>query len=108
MGNLDPSDAEAISKGVVINNHEARNSTSAPESFQPTWCPSGLSRTQKRKLQRARCMKLKQEGLAKELESVADIEKVGQVDLKSARPTSPLVVTVGQARKSVKLGLVAG
>ena len=45
-------------------------------------------------------MKLKQEGLAKELESAANIEKVGQVDLKSVRPTSPLAVKAGQARIS--------
>ena len=53
-------------------------------------------------------MKLKQEGLAKERESVADTEKVGQVDLKSARPTLPLAVKVGQAEKSARPRLVAG
>ena len=55
IDNLDQSDVENISKGADVNNHEARISTSAFENFQPTWCPSGLSRTQKRKLQRARC-----------------------------------------------------
>ena len=57
INNLDQPKAEKISKGVV--DQEAQNNTSALKSFQPTWCPSGLSRTQKRKLQRA-----KQEGLA--------------------------------------------
>jgi len=65
IDNLDQSDVEKISKGADVNNHEARISTSAFENFQPTWCPSGLSRTQKRKLQRARCKKLKKEGLTK-------------------------------------------
>ena len=95
IDNLDQSEAEKISKGAI--DQEAWNNTSTPKSSQPTWCPSGLSRTQKCKLQCARCIKLKQEGLAKEQESAANIEKVGQVDLKSARMTSPLVVKVGQA-----------
>jgi hypothetical protein len=50
IDNLDQSNVEKISKGADVNNHEARISTSALENFQPTWCPSGLSRTQKRKL----------------------------------------------------------
>ena len=41
-------------------------------------------------------MKLKKEGPTMEQESVADLEKVGQVDLKSARPTSPLSEKAGQ------------
>ena len=65
IDNLDQSDVEKISKGADVNNHEARISISALENFQPTWCPSGLSRTQKRKLQRARCKKHKEEGLTK-------------------------------------------
>ena len=64
IDNLDQSEAEKISKGDV--DQEAQNNTSAPETFQPAWCPSGLLRTQKCKLQCARCLKLKQEGLAKE------------------------------------------
>jgi hypothetical protein len=56
---------EKISKGADVNNYKARISTSALENFQPTWCPSGLSRTQKHKLQRARCKKFKEEGLTK-------------------------------------------
>jgi hypothetical protein len=65
IDNLDQSNMEKISKGADVNNHEAWISTSALENFQPTWCPSGLSRTQKRKLQRARCKKFKEEGLTK-------------------------------------------
>jgi len=55
---------EKISKGADVNNHEARISTSALENFQPTWCPSVLSRMQKRKLQYAHCKKFK-EGLTR-------------------------------------------
>jgi hypothetical protein len=65
IDNLDQSNMEKISKGADVNNHEAQISTSVLENFQPPWCPSGLLKTQKRKLQRARCMKLKQEGLTK-------------------------------------------
>ena len=57
---LDPSDVEKISRGTAAKDHNAQSSISAPENFQPTWCPSGLSRTQKCKLQRVRCKKLKQ------------------------------------------------
>jgi hypothetical protein len=65
IDNLDQSNVEKISKGDDVNNHEARINTSVLENFQPTWCPSGLSRTQNRKLQRARCKKFKEEGLTK-------------------------------------------
>jgi hypothetical protein len=65
IDNLDQSNVEKISKGADVNNYEARISTSALENFQLTWCPSGLSRTQKRKLQLARCKKFKEEGLTK-------------------------------------------
>jgi hypothetical protein len=50
IDNLNQSNVEKISKGADINNHEAWISTSALENFQPTWCPSGLSRMQKCKL----------------------------------------------------------
>jgi hypothetical protein len=65
IDNLDQSNVEKISKGADVNNHEAQIRTSALENFKPTWCPLGLSRTQKRKLQRARCKKFKEEGLTK-------------------------------------------
>jgi hypothetical protein len=45
IDNLDQSNAEKTSKGVVANDHEAQNNSSAPENSQPTRCPSGLSRT---------------------------------------------------------------
>ena len=65
IGNLDQFDAEKISRGIVVNDHKAHSSTSALENFQPTWCPLGLLRMQRCKLQRARCNKIKQEELAK-------------------------------------------
>jgi hypothetical protein len=55
---------EKISKGVVVTDHESQNSMSALENSRPPWCPLGLLKTQKHKLQRAHSKKLKQEGLA--------------------------------------------
>ena len=45
IDNLDQSDVEKISRGTAANDHDAQRSISAPKNFQPTWCPSGLSRT---------------------------------------------------------------
>ena len=42
--NLNQFDVQKISRGTVANDHDAQSSTSAPENFQPTWYPSGLSR----------------------------------------------------------------
>jgi hypothetical protein len=53
VGNLDQSDVEKLLVGAVANNNEAESSESAYENFQPTWCPSGLSKTQRLKLQHA-------------------------------------------------------
>ena len=42
-------------KLVMANDHEAGSSKSATDKYhQPRWCPSGLTHTQKRKLQRLR------------------------------------------------------
>ena len=42
-------------KPVMANDHEAGSSKSAADKYhQPRWCPSGLTHTQKRKLQRLR------------------------------------------------------
>ena len=42
-------------KLVMANDHEAGSSKSAADKYhQPRWCPSGLTHTQKRKLQRLR------------------------------------------------------
>jgi len=37
---------------IVANDHETSNSSSTLKYFQSRWCPPGLTRTQKRKLQR--------------------------------------------------------
>ena len=42
-------------KPVMSNDHEAGSSKGAADKYhQPRWCPSGLTHTQKRKLQRLR------------------------------------------------------
>jgi hypothetical protein len=53
VGNLDQSDVEEILVGAVANNNETESSESAYENFQPTWCPSSLSKMQRLKLQHA-------------------------------------------------------
>jgi hypothetical protein len=50
----------------AANDHEA--STSKSQYFLPKWCPSGLTRTERRKLQRLRCHERK----VKELEQQRD------------------------------------
>jgi len=48
-------------KPVMANDHEAGSSKRAADKYhQPRWCPSGLTHTQKRKLQR-HCNKEKKE-----------------------------------------------
>jgi hypothetical protein len=39
---------------VAANDHEASGSSSNSKYFLPRWCPPGLTRTQRRKLQRLR------------------------------------------------------
>ena len=62
IDNLDQSDVEKISRGTATNDHDAQTSISAPKNFQLTWCRSGLTRTQKRKLQRAVARSLRKTG----------------------------------------------
>jgi hypothetical protein len=50
------------------NNNKASSSNTSSKYFQPRWCPPGLTRTQKRKLQRLRF----QENNEKELEKQRD------------------------------------
>jgi len=42
------------------NDHEASSSNSTSKYFQPRWCPSWLTRTQRRKLQRLRAQEKKE------------------------------------------------
>jgi hypothetical protein len=53
---------------VAANDHEASGSSSNSKYFLPRWCPPGLTRTQRRKLQRLRF----QEKRVKELEKERD------------------------------------
>jgi hypothetical protein len=53
---------------VAANDHEASGSSSNSKYFLPRWCPPGLTRTQRRKLQRLRF----QEKREKELEKQRD------------------------------------
>jgi hypothetical protein len=53
---------------VAVNVHEANGSSSNSKYFLPRWCPPGLTRTQRRKLQHLRF----QEKREKELEKQRD------------------------------------
>ena len=53
-------------KPVMANDHEAGSSKSAADKYhQPRWCPSGLSDTQKRKLQHLRNKEKKEQEVEK-------------------------------------------
>jgi hypothetical protein len=43
-----------VQKSVMANDHEASSINPLEKYFQPRWCPPGLTRTQKRKLQHLR------------------------------------------------------
>ena len=47
-------------KLVLANDHEASSSSSKSKYFQPRWCPPGLTRTQRRKLQCLRAQEKKE------------------------------------------------
>ena len=52
---IDTSVDVPLQKPVMANDHDAGSSKSAADKYhQPRWCPSGLTHTQKRKLQRLR------------------------------------------------------
>jgi len=51
-----------LQKPVMANDHEAGSSKSTADKYhQPRWCPSGLTHTQKRKLQRLRSKEKKEQ-----------------------------------------------
>jgi hypothetical protein len=66
-------------KGSVVNDHEASGSKSHPECFLPRWCPSGLTHTQRRKLQRLRLREKRKK----------ELEKKRDEDFNSYRPMVP-------------------
>ena len=43
-----------VQRPIMDNDHEDSSSNSISKYFQPRWCPPGLTRTQRRKLQRLR------------------------------------------------------
>jgi hypothetical protein len=51
---------------VAANNHEASGSSSNSKYFLPRWCPPGLTRTQRRKLQRLRFQEKREKDLEKQ------------------------------------------
>jgi len=70
----------SVQRPIVADYHEASSgNTTTSKYFQSRWCPSGLTRTQKRKLQRIRCQEKKGQE-AKKL-------KVGQFN--KCRPIIP-------------------
>ena len=67
-------------KPVIANDHEAGSSKSAADKYhQPRWCPSGLTHTQKRKLQRLRNKEKKEQ----------EKEKMRDEDFNRYRPMFP-------------------
>ena len=70
----------SIQRSIMADNHGASSGgITTSKYFQPRWCPSGLTRTQKRKLQHLRC----QEKKGHEAEKL----KVGQFN--KFRPITP-------------------
>ena len=56
----------SVQRPIMANDHKANSSkasssSSASKYFQPRWCPPGLTRTQKRKLQRLRFQEKKEQ-----------------------------------------------
>ena len=49
----------SIQRLIMADDHEASSNTKISKYFQPRWCPSGLTHTQKRKPQRLRCQEKK-------------------------------------------------
>ena len=72
------SDVLAVPQGPMANDHEASTSKAKPRDpkyTQPKWCPPGLSKTQKRRLQRMRNHEswnknLKREGMSGSMKHV--------------------------------------
>ena len=55
----------SIERPIMANDHEASSSSSTSKYFQLRWCPPGLNRTQKRKLQGLRAQEKKEKEVAK-------------------------------------------
>ena len=57
-----------VQRPIMANDRKASSSSSMSKYFQPRWCPLGLTRTQKRKLQHLRAQEKKE----KEIEKLRD------------------------------------
>ena len=58
---FDKSVNSPVQRPTRANDHQAGSSSSASKYFQQRWCPPGLTRTQKRKLQRLRFQEKKEQ-----------------------------------------------
>lgn len=55
----------SVQRTPATNDHEASSSGSSSKYFLPRWCPPGLTRTQRRKLQRLRLQEKREQELEK-------------------------------------------
>ena len=69
----------SVQRPIMADDHEASSSTTTSRYFQLRWCSSGLTRTQKRKLQRLRCQEKKGH----------EVEKLKAGQLNKCRPIIP-------------------
>ena len=58
---FDKSVNSPVQRPIKANDHQVGSSSSVSKYFQPRWCPPGLTRTQKRKLQRLRFQEKKEQ-----------------------------------------------
>ena len=54
-----------VQRPIRANDHQASSGSPASKYFQPRWCPPGLTRTQKRKLQCLRIQEKKEQEIKK-------------------------------------------
>ena len=70
----------SVQRPIMVDDHETSSgNTTTSKYFQSRWCPSGLTRTQKRKLQRLRCQKKKRQ----------EAEKMKAAQFNKCRPIIP-------------------
>ena len=58
---FDKSVNPSVQRPIMVNDHKASSSSSTSKYFQQRWCPLGLTRTQRRKLQRQRAQEKKEQ-----------------------------------------------
>ena len=92
-----------VQRPIRANDHQARSSSSTSKYFQLRWCPPGLTRTQKRKLQRLQFQEKKEQ----------EIQKLRDKQFNQCRPMVPqgkvwMVKVADQSARPVKLSQVTG